>query len=306
MSRLLPLALLGFASLTGSIEAFAQQPAEPGFGPVKLSDAWKHSISDGNAQAKGLPSRQLLISLSSPTCGQCDRMDKLILPSQAFEEMFGDKALVRLDWGSDDAKAVAARFGIAAPPAWIWLTDDGLLVGLQAGPSNQPTWFRTMSEAGDRWKAYQGKIARERVNPGDRDLVLDVAIETFKRGGDELAAPRLKRIGEDPKAPAATRSTALAYLSSIEMDRRQLDEAERHLKLLLKLSDDASMKEKAELRLADVAVGLGRKDRALSLLKKFKKDHPDSIHVPEVDRLLEALRGHGTGAPPTSAPGKAS
>ena len=269
-------------------------PPPPAAAPAS---PWADTLDEGIARARNLRSRQILVSLSGKDCGPCDRMDALILPARAFDTLFEGVALVRLDWDSPDAKTIAERYQISAPPAWVWLTADGLLVGLAGGSSSQAQWFEAMGATQAAWQKYQAKLDREKADPSDRALVYEVAVETWKRGGEEAAEARFRRLAADPKAPASTRSGSLAYLATIELDRGRANAAEVFLKELLATSEDPAMKERAELRLADVQVMKKNIPLALQLLKKFRKDHPDSPLVAEANKLIAALQRDPAPAP---------
>lgn len=291
-SPLVSAALLGALLAASPVRGAEPRP------PVTSAERWKGTVAEGVAEAKTLKSPELLVEIVGKSCGQCDRMDALILPAQAFQDAFGEKALVRIDWESADAKALATRFGLPGPPAWIWMTADGLAISIIAGPSNQGQWFSSIADSLALWTSYQELLAREQKDPSDRALVYEVAVETWKRGGESSSEPRFARLAADAKATPAIRCGSLAYLASIEMEAGRVDAAEGHLKQVLALSDDLALKEKAELRLADVEILRNNRPKALALLRKFKEDHPNSTNLPEVDYLIQALQKPG----PSPAP----
>ena len=294
------LALLALPALLGAQLLRPDDDAK--FGPLQLGESWKRSYAEGLAEAKSLKSRQLLVTFSGASCTQCDRMDKLTIPSRAFEDLFEGKALVRLDWESVEAKALAARYEIQGPPAWLWLTDEGLVVALLGGATSQAEWFQTMQASQEYWNAYQRKLVREQAEPENTRLVYEIAVETWKRGGEAQSEARFRRLGEDPKTPKEIRTGSLAYLAAIDLEARRADDAEKHLKLLLSLTDDPATREKAELRLADVEVLRGNRPRALQLLKTFSKEHPGSPNLADVNQLIAALQGSGAPAAPGGNP----
>ena len=56
------------------------------------------------------------------------------------------------------------------------------------------------------------------------------------------------------------------------------------------IATDPALKQKAQLRRAEVEIARGRKDLAVGRLRDFRKDWPGSPLLPEVDKLLEALK----------------
>jgi len=125
--------------------------------------------------------------------------------------------------------------------------------------------------------------------PADLALVFTIAEETYKRGGDELAEPRFRRLASTESAGPKIRERSLAFLASIEMDQKRIPEAERDLKALLATATDGALRERAELRLADVEIAKGRNDLAIGRLRQFRKDHSSSELVSEATRLLQRL-----------------
>lgn len=104
-----------------------------------------------------------------------------------------------------------------------------------------------------------------------------------------MAEKRFRRVADDPKAAADLRDRSLAYLASIALDARRFDDADKALKEILATSKDAGLRERAELRLADVQIGRGERTKAADLLRAFVEAHPQSKLRPEAEELLKAL-----------------
>ncbi len=262
-------------------------------GRAGLEVEWAPTMAEAIERARKKPDGRILVELTASDCGECQRQEALVVPSTSFYGFTLDKVPVRLGISSPEGRRLAERFGIPAPPAWIVLTTDGLLCGLQGGPANQQSWIETFMRTEQSWAAYRKKLEEERKTPGDLAVVFDVAEETFRRGGDELAEPRFRRIVESKSAGPGMKERSLAYLASIEMDQKRIPEAQKHLETLLATGTDPVLRERAELRLADVEIAKGRRDLAIARLRQFRKDHPDSPLASQAEGLLRRLEPAG-------------
>ncbi|KAA0253352.1 MAG: hypothetical protein EDX89_14770 [Acidobacteria bacterium] len=251
---------------------------------------WKPTLDEGLAEAKRTGKRVFLAMMDEP-CGQCDRMEALVLPAKSFETFVKDKVPVRVRYSSEEGKRLAERFQVPGAPAWLILTTDLLVCGFQGGANSQDGWFRTFLETEKSWAAYQKKLADEKKDPGNLELVFDVAKETFGRQGGALSEPRFRRVVADPRATPGMREEATAYLANLALEARRIDEAEKLLLSLQRSTQDKLLLEKVELSLVDVEIARGRRDAALNKLRDFKRQHPYSINLEQVDALIEALGG---------------
>ena len=261
-------------------------------GPAGLEIVWQHTWEDAVREAKKLPNGRIIIDLTEEGCGECERMDALVIPSTSFYAFAKDKVPVRLLRNSEDGKRIAEHFGIGRLPAWLVVTPDLVLCGLLVGSESQSGWISNFIETEKNWAAYRRRLDQEQKTPGDTDLVFSIAEESYKRGSDVMSESRFRRLSTDERVKPALRDQSLAYLAMIELDAKRIPEAARDLEQLLKTSSDPKLRERAELRLADVEIARTRLDLAAERLRRFKKDHPASPLVAEADELLKALEPH--------------
>lgn len=264
-------------------------PAQPAVDP-RSPAYWRASLDEGIAEAKRTNKRILLALMEEP-CGQCDRMEELVLPAKSFDNFAKDKVPVRVRISSDEGRRLAERFRVPGPPAWFVLTPDLLVCGFQGGANSQDGWFRTFVETERSWAAYLQKLKDEQKDPANLDLVYDVAVETFGRRGEALAEARFQRLVADKRSTPQVRESSMAYLATIALESRRVDEAAGHLETLKKTTKDKALLEKVELGLVDVDIARGRNDLALKRLKDFKAAHPYSTNLEQVDELIKALSG---------------
>ncbi len=269
-------------------------------GPAGLEVLWTASWDEAVKAVQKIPGGRILIYFSDDDCGQCRRMEALVVPSTSFYAYTRDKIPLYLKFSSPEGKKLAAQLRVKEIPAWVVVTPDLLITGRQVGPTSQIGWVEEMVRGEQGWDAYKALLEREKAEPGNAAVVFDVARETFERGGDSLAEPRFARLAADSRTPQDLKEKSLAYLATIEMDAGRPDLAAGHLDQLLATGKDPALKQRAALRRAEVEIARGRKDLAIGRLKAFKAEWPDSPLVRDADALLEALGGSetpGTGSP---------
>ena len=259
-------------------------------GPAGLEVPWSGTWDEAVEAARKIPNGRILVYFSDDDCGACQRMEALVIPSTSFFAFTRDKAALRVTLRSPEGQTLAARLRVRDAPSWVVVTPDLLVTGRQSGPTTQMGWVQTFVEAERHWASYRKLLDAEKADPSDLRVVFDVARETFKRGGDSLAEPRFARLAGDTRTPPDLREQSLAYLATIQLDAGRPEEAAASLDRLLAIATDPALKQKAQLRRAEVEIARGRKDLAVGRLRDFRKDWPGSPLLPEVDKLLEALK----------------
>jgi predicted negative regulator of RcsB-dependent stress response len=257
---------------------------------------WARTLPEATEGARRLKDGRILIFFVEPNCGQCQRMEALVVPSTSFYAFTRDKVPLYADVSTPEGADLARRLRIRGTPTWILVTPDLLECGRQEGPTTQQGWVKAFIEAERGWQGYKNLLAAESAEPGNPQLVFDAARQTYQRGGGASSESRFQRLATDAKAPAGIREQALGYLTSLEMESRRFDEAVTHLDTLIATAQDPALKQRAELRRADVEIARGRKDLAAWRLKEFLKAHPDSPLAAEAKALLDALQGKAPAA----------
>ena len=272
----------------------APAPAETGSafaGAAGLEVLWARTLPEATEGAKHLKDGRILIFFVEPNCGQCSRMEALVAPSTSFFAFTRDKVPLYEDVSTAEGADLARRLRIRSTPTWIVVTPELLECGRQEGPTTQQGWVQAFIEAERGWAGYRMLLAAESAEPGNLQLVFDAARQTYQRGGRLQAESRFRRLASDAKAPATLREQSLGYLISLEMDTGLFDDAVSHLDTLIATAQDPALKQRAELRRADVEIARGRKDLATWRLREFLKAHPDSPLAAEAQALLDALQG---------------
>lgn len=293
---LLPFLLLIFASPTAAAAPAKAETRPPGAstgsavpGAAGLEVPWTGSWEEALDAARQIPDGRILVYFGDDDCGACRRMEALVIPSTSFWAFTRDKVPLYLRLGTEEGRALGAKLRVREAPTWVVVTPDLLVCGGQAGPTSQMGWVETFAKSEATWVSYRRLLEREKQDPADAKVVFDVARETFRRGGDRIAEPRFERLANDPKSSPEIREQSLAYLATIELDAGRPDRADGYLEKLLLVAKDPVLKQRAQLRKADVEIARGRRDLAIARLKGFKIEWPGSPLVAEADALLLAL-----------------
>ncbi|HEX7527835.1 MAG TPA: thioredoxin family protein, partial [Thermoanaerobaculia bacterium] len=86
--------------LSGPLLGSADGVSGPGTVPPAVPGALT-SLDDGIAEARKRGGSRIFVFFQGRECGDCDRMNALIVPAKAFQQYVEDKIVVSLDIGSD-------------------------------------------------------------------------------------------------------------------------------------------------------------------------------------------------------------
>ena len=145
-------------------------------------------------------------------------------------------------------------------------------------------------------------LEKEKADPTDRALVFENARETYRRFGEAQAGKSFLLLVASPDTPDPLREQSLAYLASIAMNAKRLDEARAHLETLLRTGKDPVLLTRAELRLVDLELAKNDPAAARARLDRFTKAHPgtETRAVEELDRIIQTLGPPSPAAPAAS------
>ena len=263
-------------------------------GAAGLDVIWAPTVEQAQGTARKMKDGRILLFFTDPDCGECSRMLKIIAPSTSFYAFTRDKVPVPVPISTPDGLKLAQRMRVVGVPTWVVATPDLLECSRQEGVTTQQGWVDAFVAGERSWNEFLKARAAEAENPGNAAAVYEVARQLYKRGAREQAESRFRRLAADPSVPPEIREQASAYVASLDLDAGRLDEATRILDELVKDAKDPQLKERAELRRADVEIARGRRDLAAYRLREFKKAHPASPLAAEAQAVLDALQG----APP--------
>jgi predicted negative regulator of RcsB-dependent stress response len=273
-------------------------------GAAGLEVIWAPTLQQAQTTARETKDGRILIFFTDPDCGECSRMLKIIAPSTSFYAFTRDKVPVPVAISTPDGLALAKKMRVVGVPTWIVATPDLVECSRQEGVTTQQGWVETFVQGERSWAAFRRAQAAESANPANSAAVFEVARQLYQRGAREQAEGRFRRLAADASVAPEVREQASAYVASIDLDAGRFDEATRMLDTLIASTKDPQLKERAELRRADVELARGRKDLAAYRLREFKKAHPESPLAAEAQALLDAIQGKAPAAPAGAAPAR--
>ncbi|MGZ6988316.1 MAG: thioredoxin fold domain-containing protein, partial [Thermoanaerobaculia bacterium] len=123
------------ATPSPAIETSEKGSAVPA--PAGLEVLWSRTFAEATQSAKSMKDGRILIFFVEPDCGQCQRMEALIVPSTSFFSFTRDKVPLYEDVSTPEGKDLAHRLQVRGVPTWILVTPDLLECGRQEGPTSQ-------------------------------------------------------------------------------------------------------------------------------------------------------------------------
>ena len=146
------------------------------------------------------------------------------------------------------------------------------------------------------WQGFRRAQAAENEKPGDPPPSTRWRASSSRgaRATRPKAVPPTRGRPEDARR---IREQSTAYLASIDLDAGRVDDATRLLDDLAATAKDPQLRERAELRRADVEIARGRKDLAAVPPQGIPEGAPDSPLAVEAQALLDALQGKPPAAP---------
>jgi hypothetical protein len=266
-------------------------------GAAGLDVIWAPTLSAAQATARSMKDGRILLFFTDTDCGQCERMLKIVAPSTSFFAFTRDKVPVPVDISKPENLKLAQQLRVVGVPTWVVVTSDLLECSRQEGVTTQQGWVDAFVRGESGWFAFKKAQAAENENPGNLPAVYEVAKQLYQRGAREQAESRFRRLWLDEKTPPEIRESVKGYLASIDLDAGRLDDATRLLDDLAANAKDPKLRERAELRRADVEIARGRKDLAASRLREFRKAHPESPLAAEAQALLDEIEKNPRPAP---------
>jgi thioredoxin-related protein len=292
------LALLLFASAGGAFSETTQA----------VPDTQKNAVrSPGNAQwattvdeARQRAAREgkfLFVEFDQDGCGNCRRMDVLLYPAFDFEALLIPMVPVKVLLESAEGKAMARRHGIKETPAILVLSPEGRMVFLMEGFTSAPDLYQHARQELDLYKAFARKVEGQDIPRLPAREAFDTARELYQRGDSGGALPRLKRAASAPDASVVLREDAGELLAAVELDGGDTASSRQTIQRLIATTKDAKRRERAELFRAQIPLAENKTEEAYALFKKFEKDHPKSVYLPQVRALADRLAGEAPGKP---------
>ncbi|HEY1252358.1 MAG TPA: tetratricopeptide repeat protein [Thermoanaerobaculia bacterium] len=298
------LAACGLAASAARLSAQQPTPAAPPAAPGPGTSArtvkspgnaeWAANAADARARATA-EHKLVYYEFVSQSCGECGRMEGLLYPAFDFEALLVGMVPVRLDLVSKEGSELSERYSIKETPSVAIATPAGRLVFLMQGFKTQGDFFSHVRKSLDSYRAWANTIDAQNVSALGASDAYQSARQLFARFDYSEARPRFKRASAAPDATPAIRDSAKEGLAACELQLNDPAQARKTIDGLIAATKDPEVKERAELFRAQIPLAQNRPEEALTLYKKFEKDHPQSKYKEQVRDFISRLE---TGEPP--------
>ncbi len=240
------------------------------------------------AQKKAKQKNQLIfVDLFADWCGWCHKMEQEVFPSETFQKATDDMVLLRLNTedGADGTK-FAQKYEVRSLPTFLILNEDGLVAGEIRGYAPAQQFVTTMKERQDAYKIFEKTLADETSYKDDFKKRLDLAMELRERGGHAQAEARFKKMLGEGTIPADVRDQTYYQLAVVQLLQNRTPDAVKTLQAFSKVTQTGEWYERGRLLMAQIYASQGNYLSAVSELRNFKKQFPNSPLVKNADAVL--------------------
>lgn len=247
---------------------------------------WHDSVAKAQAEAKQ-GNKLILVDMFADWCGWCHRMEREVFPSEVFQGVAKNYALLRLD--TEDKKEgtkVATDFGVTSLPTFLLLTPDMGVAGYIRGYAPADKFVEKIQEAEAEYFAFQKRVRAETKSSSERDRLM-LTMEMANRRDFARAETRLTTLAKSKDA--AIRDESLQQLAAVYAMQKKWDKAEATLRQALEINRRGAIAEKNQMMLAQIYMSQRNFPAAITELKRFKSTYPNSELISSVEVILPQL-----------------
>ena len=249
---------------------------------------WAGDVAEATARAQA-EKALVYYEFDSAGCGNCRRMQSLLYPAFDFEALLIGMVPVQVDIASEEGKRLAERYLVKETPSILITTPSGRLVFLMQGFHNAPDFYRHAHTDLDSYRKFARIVDAQNVATLSAEEAYKTGKELYLRYDFAAAAPRLERAAKAPDGDAKLREDALEGLAAAELELGHTERSRKAIDRLLAMTTEPRRKQNAELFRAQLALAQENPAEALTLYKKFAKDHPDSPYLEQVRSFIARL-----------------
>ena len=282
------------AAAFAAVAAVAGASPEPEPAPVPTPGkaVWAADFATARARA-GQAGKLVFVEFGETPCGNCERMDALLYPAVNFEMMLLRMVPVKLERGTGEGAALAARYEIDRTPAVLILSPSGALVFRVDGFDTVNAFYSRSRESLAAWDKLHVRMIHEPEFRDDPREELALGLDLARRYDSDEAAPRFEHAASSPKADPETRDRALSSLAEADLKMRRFPEAKAAIERLLATTTNAGLREQAEIFAGLIALDSGDPSAARAAWQEFVRRHPKSPYLAEARARLERLGAAG-------------
>lgn len=283
----------GLSAMAAAQDATPAPPSSAGAaGPVTSpgNARWAADLTEARKRAAA-EKKFVFIELDTPNCGKCQRMDALLYAAFDFEALLIPMVPVKIGLPSAEGRAIGDRYGIRETPAVVVTTPEGRLVFRMEGFLDAGDFYQHIRPDLDTYRAFARRIEGQDIATLPAREAMETGQQLYHRSDPESALPRLRRAAGDPKAPAEIRDSARELLAAVLLDLGQNAESRRTIDRLILATKNPELRERAELFRAQLPLFENKPAEAITLFRKFLKDHPKSSYAQQVNDTVAKLAG---------------
>lgn len=258
--------------------------------PQAFAGPWIKSLTV--AQKKAKESKQLIfVDLFADWCGWCHRMEQEVFPSATFQSATDKMVLLRLNTEDGaEGTAFARKYQITSLPTFLLLSSDGTtLAGIIRGYAPPNEFVASVKGHEAKYKDFLSRVASESTFANDYQKRLELAAELGERGDYAGSEARLRKLMVDTKAPSDIRDKAYYNLAVTQVSQGKRDESLKTIQKFSTIATKGESLERARLLASQIYYEQGDFKSAVTELKRFKTNFPNSVLIGKVDSLLPQL-----------------
>ena len=253
--------------------------------PAAAGGSWHKSVASAQKVAKQ-KNQLILVDMFAEWCGWCHRFEREVFPSEVFQKATEDIVLLRLDTeDGGEGTVYARRYGVTQLPTFVLLAPDLSLAGTIKGYAPPAQFVAYLNKTRGDYEAFAKKVKNE-ASIKDPKQRLELAKEFLSRGSYDKSEVRLKKLTAEKAVPVAVRDEAYYQLAMSYVMQNRFDEGLKTVRALTAISKAGDSVERAKLLAGQIYMQQGNLLGAANEFRSFKKTHPNSPLVRNVDAFL--------------------
>lgn len=254
--------------------------------PAFAGGSWLKSVAAAQKVAKE-KNQLILVDMFAQWCGWCHRFEREVFPSEVFQKATEDIVLLRLDTEDrGEGTQIAQKYGVTQLPTFLLLAPDMSLAGMIRGYAPPKEFVTSLNNTRKDYMEFNKRVKNEASLAKDPKARFELAKEFMSRGQYDKSEARLKKLIAEKGIPAPIRDDAYYHLAMNYAMQNKLDDGLKTVRSLTQISKAGDPVERAKLLAGQIYLQQGNLLGAANEFRAFKKTHPNSPLVKNVDMFL--------------------
>ncbi|HEY4639836.1 MAG TPA: thioredoxin fold domain-containing protein [Thermoanaerobaculia bacterium] len=250
---------------------------------------WLKDIASAQKIAKE-KNQLIFVDLFADWCGWCHRFEQEVIPSQSFQNATEKMVLLRLNTedGKDGSK-FARDFSVNSLPTFLVLNKDLMIAGIIKGYAPAKEFAASLGDAEVKYNDFMKRANDEASISKDYAKRLALAKEFESRAAYGQSEARLKKLVAEPGIPTTVRDDSYFELALTQILQKKFADAKATIAKFATLQNKGDAFERTRLLIGDIYVQTGNVPGAIEEYKAFRAKYPNSVYVPNIDRMIPQL-----------------